>query len=161
MKEDLCLMLFVELSIGAMNSAIVVSNVTDGKSWEDTAQEVIKFWRDQEWPTFADSLDTNPAYRTWWDIVHITSKVFKQSTSEMIEFYSNVNRPFKKWYDDVIPNWLFVDPNFWKDYFLNGWYIPATAEACQKVLFCQTISYLRNPKCCFRNSPLVELWQIL
>ena len=49
-------------SIGAMNGAIVVSSVTkegknleDEKNWQDSAKEVIEFWRDQQypWPTIS------------------------------------------------------------------------------------------------------------
>jgi NTE family protein len=121
-------------SIGAMNGAIVVSNVINGKSWEDSAKEVIQFWKDQEypWPTVADSLDMNPMYHSWLDIVHSTSKAFKHSTNELIELYSNINTSFKKWYDDVLTNWFLADLNFWKDYFIDGWYIPATAESSRR-----------------------------
>lgn len=121
-------------SIGAMNGAIVVSNVINGKSWDDASKEVIQFWKDQQypWATVADSLDMNPIYHYWLDIVHSTSKAFKHSTSELIELYSNMNTSFKKWFDDVLTNWFLVDLNFWKDYFVDGWYIPATAEASRR-----------------------------
>jgi NTE family protein len=122
----------VGASIGAMNGAIIVSNVIRHKSWEDSAKEVIEFWKDQESPTVADTLDMNPVYHYWWDIVHGTSKIIKQSTSDMIELYSIMNSPIKKWYDDVLTNWFSVDPNLWKDLILDGWYIPATAEASRR-----------------------------
>ena len=56
-------------SIGAMNGAIVVSSVTnenknldDEKNWQDSANKVLEFWREQQypWPTVADGLDMNP-----------------------------------------------------------------------------------------------------
>jgi NTE family protein len=128
-------------SIGAMNGAIVVSSVMekgkgleDEKNWETSAKEVIKFWGAQQyqWLTVADNLDMNPLYHYWRDILHYTSKVFKHSVIELIELYSNMNPSFKKWYDDMLANWLIVDPNFWKDYFIDGWYIPATAEAARR-----------------------------
>ena len=65
-------------SIGAINGAIIVSNIAKGKSRRRSAQEVIRFWKNQESATLADTLDTNPVYRNWWDTVHGTSKVFKQ-----------------------------------------------------------------------------------
>ena len=70
-------------SIGAMNAAIVVSDIIEGKSWKDSSEELVKFWKKQEfqWPTIADSLDMNPMYRYWWDIMHSTSEASKQSTS--------------------------------------------------------------------------------
>lgn len=43
-----------------------------------------------------------------------------------------MNGPFKKWYYGIIANCFLVDPNLLKDYFLDGWYIPATAEAARK-----------------------------
>ena len=43
-----------------------------------------------------------------------------------------MNPYFKKWYDYVMENWFFIDPNFCKDYFVNGWYIPATAESARR-----------------------------
>jgi NTE family protein len=50
----------------------------------------------------------------------------------MIEFYSNVNPHLKKWYDDMVANWSFIHPSILKDYFMNGWYIPAGAEAARR-----------------------------
>jgi NTE family protein len=127
-------------SIGAMNGAIVVSSITkkgksleDEKNWQDSAKEVIEFWRaQQQAPTIADSLDVNPLYHYWRDTIHKTSKVLKHSATEMIEFYSNMNPDLKKWYDDMVANWSFVDPSILKDYFMNGWYIPAGAEAARR-----------------------------
>ena len=47
-------------SIGAMNGAIVVSSVTkkgksleDEKNWEDSAKEVIEFWRTQQHSSYS------------------------------------------------------------------------------------------------------------
>ncbi len=127
-------------SIGAMNGAIVVSSVTkrgksleDEKNWQDSAKEVIEFWRaQQQAPTVADSLDMNPLYHYWRDTVHKTGKVLKHSATEMIEFCSNIDPDLKKWYDDMLANWSFVDPSILKDYFMNGWYIPAGAEAARR-----------------------------
>ena len=127
-------------SIGAMNGAIAVSSVTkkgksleDEKNWEASAKEVIEFWRaQQQAPTVADILDMNPLYHYWLDIVHNTSKVFKHSFIEMIKFYSNLNPDLRKWYDDMLANWSFVDPCILEDYFMDGWYIPARAEAARR-----------------------------
>ena len=71
-------------------------------------------------------MDMNLVYRFWWDTIHNISKVFKHSVSESIELYSNMNPSFKNWYDYVIENWFFIDSNFLKDYFIDGWYIPVT-----------------------------------
>lgn len=121
-------------SIGAMNGAIVVSYVTkdkcseDPKAWQDSAEKVKEFWRVQkQFPTVADFLDMNPVYRSWWDILHKTNKVFKHSANELIELYSNMN-PTQS-YIDMLTSCLLLEPSIWKDYFIDSWYIPASAEA--------------------------------
>jgi NTE family protein len=126
-------------SIGAMIAAIVVSRVTkedksweDNESWIDSANKVIEFWRCQDQPTVADILDTNLAYHFWWDTIHNLSKAFKRSIRESIELYSDMNSSFKRWYDYVMENWFSIDSNFLKDYFIDGWYIPATAESARR-----------------------------
>ncbi|HET6717556.1 MAG TPA: patatin-like phospholipase family protein [Nitrososphaeraceae archaeon] len=120
-------------SIGAMNAAIVVNDIVEHKSWEDSAKDLVKFWNNQEYllPTVADVLDMNPLYHYWWDIVHSISKASKQSASTLVETYSVLNPYLKNWYDFLM-NYSLVDPNFWKDYLLDGWYIPSTAEAARR-----------------------------
>ena len=106
-------------SIGAMNAAIVVSSVikkNEGKSledpenWKDSAEKVIEFWKYQEQlPTYADILDTNPFYHYSWDIMHNTSKVFKDSFAKLMEFYSNIINPdLKKWYENTVSKLVYV-----------------------------------------------------
>ena len=121
-------------SIGAMNAAIVVSSIIGGKNWKDSSKKLVEFWKNQEyqWPTVADSLDINPIYHYWWDIMHIMSKVAKSSANTMIEAFTNFNPYFNKYYNDVLMDNFFLNPNFWKDYFINGWYIPSTAEAARR-----------------------------
>jgi len=127
-------------SIGSMNSAIIISSImnNDGKSpedpknWEESAEKVIEFWRFQkQFPTYADFLDMNPLYHSWWDIMHNTTKVFKRSANELIELYSNMN-PILKSYSDILTSCFLIDPSFWKDYFMDGSYIPAAAEATRR-----------------------------
>ncbi len=127
-------------SIGAMNAAIIVSSVTeegksleDPKNWEDSVKKVIKFWRTkQQLPTFADFLDMNPFYRNGWDILHITSRTFKDSFIDFTESYSNINPDLQKWCENMMGNLFLVEPNFWKDSFINGWYIPSSAESARR-----------------------------
>jgi predicted acylesterase/phospholipase RssA len=121
-------------SIGAMNAAIVVSSIIEGKNWKDSSKKLVEFWKNQEyqWPTVADSLDINPIYHYWWNIMHIMSKVAKRSASTMIEAFTNLNPYFNKYYNDMLMDYFFLNPNFWKDYFINGWYIPSTAEAARR-----------------------------
>ena len=118
-------------SIGGMNAAVVLGSIRRGYSWQESAQKVIKFWRDQEypWPIAAEFLDINPMCHLWWDITHNTSKALKRSAIELMELYS---QEFKKWYGDGYSNWSLVEPNFYKDSFIDGWYVPATAEAARR-----------------------------
>lgn len=126
-------------SIGAMIAAIIVSRVTkeeksweDNESWIDSASKVIEFWTCQDQPTVADILDANLAYHFWWDTIHNLSEVSKYSARKSIELYSDMNSSFKRWYDYVLENWFSIDSNFLKDYFIDGWYIPATAESARR-----------------------------
>jgi len=109
-------------------------SLEDVDNWEDSAKEVTEFWRTQQYhlPTIADFLDTIPSYHYWRDFVHNTGKVFKNSVTEMIELYSNMNPDLEKWYDDTLAKWSIFEPSFLKDYFIDGWYIPATAEATRR-----------------------------
>ncbi len=150
-------------SIGAMNGAIVVSSVTkngksleDPENWKSSTEKVIEFWRaQQQWPTVADGLDMNPFYHYWWDILHNTSKVFKHSAVEMIESYSNMNTGIIKWYDEMMANWFLVEPSFWKDYILDGWYIPATAESARRHYSAQQFLHMLGP---FNVATGIPLW---
>jgi NTE family protein len=126
-------------SIGGMNGAIVVSSVIEDKSsedtknWVDSTKEVMEFWRAQEqWPTVADGLDMIPLYQNWWNILHKASKENKKSVTELTESYAKTSPEFKNWYDNASANWSLVDPSFWMDYLIDGWYIPATAEAARR-----------------------------
>jgi hypothetical protein len=48
----------------------------------------------------------------------------------LIEAYS-MNPYLSYWYDFLVDYFL-VDPNFWKDYLIDGWYFPSTAEAARR-----------------------------
>lgn len=113
-----------------MNAAVVLGSIRRGYSWQESAQKVINFWKDQEYPlpTLAELVDMNPVYRLWWDTVHNTSKALKRSTVALFDLYSQS----LKWYGDGFANWSLVEPNFWKDWFIDGWYVPATAEAARR-----------------------------
>jgi NTE family protein len=129
-------------SIGALNGAVVVSDFIKSKNWKDSSKELLKFWRNQEYvfPTLAEVLDKSPIYHYWWDIINSTNKAFKLSAGNLIESYSNtlkdlylkMSPDFKKWYDVFSANYFLLNPDFWKDYFINGWYIPASGEAARK-----------------------------
>ncbi|MGA9153442.1 MAG: patatin-like phospholipase family protein, partial [Candidatus Nitrosopolaris sp.] len=121
-------------SIGAWNAAVVLSNTIGSNrwehsaeelvSWEHSAEELVKFWQYQETPTYAGALDMNPFYHYLWDIMHITNNASKS-------FFSNANPDLKKWYDESMRA-CFLEPDFWRDYFIDGWYVPATGEAARR-----------------------------
>lgn len=135
-------------SIGAMNAAIVASSVIergnkqDTEGWQNAVEKVRQFWDQQKKGsrTFADTLDMNPFYHFWWDYLHTISESFKRSTVELSEtgskffegLYSNVNPSWKQWYDSTARYLFGVDPTFLRDYFMDGWYVPATAEAARR-----------------------------
>jgi NTE family protein len=136
-------------SIGAMNASIMASNVIkhdsnshDSKSWKNAAERVRQFWDLQKYelPTLADIAAMNLFYQFWWDNLHNTSKTLKGYSSTLLEnshkffaaLYSNLNPNWEKWYDLIARYWFHVEPSFMKDYLLNSWYVPATAEAARR-----------------------------
>jgi hypothetical protein len=122
---------------------------------EDSAKEVIEFWRaQQQAPTIADSLDVNPLYRYWRDTIHKTGKVLKDSAIETIEFYSSMNPALKKWYDDMAANWSFIDPSILKDYFMNGWYIPAGLKLQEDIILPSNFFVLQDRSTSLQESYL-------
>jgi hypothetical protein len=52
--------------------------------------------------------------------MHNIFNASKSYATTMWNFISNTN-PYLNWYTD-----------FWKDYFIDGWYIPATGEAARR-----------------------------
>jgi NTE family protein len=128
-------------SIGAWNAAVVLSNTIRSKrwehsaeeliSWQHSAEELVKFWQYQETPTYAGALDMNPFYHYLWDIMHMTNNASKSFVNNMWEFFSNANPDLKKWYDESMRT-CFLEPDFWRDYFIDGWYVPANGEAARR-----------------------------
>ena len=136
-------------SIGAMNAAIVAGHIIkhnnnnhDSKIWKNAVERVRQFWDSQrhEQPTLADVAAMNPFYQFWRDNLHNTSKIFKHSSTRLLDTssessktpYSSMHPYWKEWYNFVARYWFHVDPSFMKDYLLNGWYVPATAEAARR-----------------------------
>lgn len=53
-------------SIGAMNAAVLVSNVVNGsKTWKEAAEELIKFWTSDK-NAGKKGLESTPDYGKWW-----------------------------------------------------------------------------------------------
>ncbi len=133
-------------SIGAMNAAVVINNAIKRKSWESSAEELVNFWRYQKypWPTVADILNMNPVYHWWWEITHSTNQELKSSATAIMDSISKVNPYLKNWYDLLMESFS-LEPNFWKDYFIDSWYVPATAEAARRYYSAYQSKHLGAP----------------
>lgn len=110
-------------SIGAMNGSIILSNFKENKSFDGSVERVRKFWDSQMIPTFADFADVNTMYHSWWDYLHSSNKVFKQSWNNLLTDYCSDLDPgsaFGRWCETC------------KDYFIDSWDVPATGEAARR-----------------------------
>jgi NTE family protein len=54
-------------SIGAINSAVLVSYVVENNTWEGSAERLNEFW---EYLSKDSSLDHIPGFTDWWDYLH-------------------------------------------------------------------------------------------
>ena len=54
-------------SIGAINSAVLVSYVKENNTWEGSAERLNEFW---EYLSKESSLDHIPGFTDWWDYLH-------------------------------------------------------------------------------------------
>jgi NTE family protein len=54
-------------SIGAINSAVLVSYVVENNTWEGSAERLNEFW---EYLSKESSLDHIPGFEAWWDYLH-------------------------------------------------------------------------------------------
>ena len=54
-------------SIGAINAAIIVSYVTENKTWEGSSERLNEFW---EYLSKESTLDHIPGFTDWWDYLH-------------------------------------------------------------------------------------------
>lgn len=104
-------------SIGAINSAILVSYVKENNTWEGSAERIIEFWKYVSTNSFIDCMQ--PAFSYYWDLWHgmssrtATGEAARRyySTKEYIlEGVPNVFRPKRP-----TPDLRFFDPT-------NTWY---------------------------------------
>jgi NTE family protein len=110
-------------SIGAMNASIILSNFKENQSFDGSVERLRKFWDSQMIPTFADIADLNPIYHAWWDYLHSSNKINKQSWNDVLTDYCsslNPDSPFRRWCETC------------KDYFIDSWDIPGTGEAARR-----------------------------
>ena len=54
-------------SIGAINSAVLVSYVKENNTWEGSAERLNDFW---EYLSKESSFDRYPGFMDWWDYMH-------------------------------------------------------------------------------------------
>jgi hypothetical protein len=106
-----------------MNGSIILSNFKENHSFDGSVERVRKFWDSQMTPTFADFADLNPFYHSWWDYLHDSNKIIKQSWNNVLTDYCSSLDPgsaFRRWCETC------------KDYFIASWDIPATGEAARR-----------------------------
>ena len=54
-------------SIGAINAAIIVSDVAENNTWEGSSERLNEFW---EYLSKESPLDQSPGFTAWWDYLH-------------------------------------------------------------------------------------------
>jgi NTE family protein len=54
-------------SIGAINSAILVSYVKENKTWEGSSERLNEFW---DYVSKGSTVDIIPGFSSWWDYWH-------------------------------------------------------------------------------------------
>ena len=64
-------------SIGAMNAAVLVSDVVENGTYEGSAQRLADFW---EYLSADSMIESNPFFRSWWDYWSLFTK--DSATSE-------------------------------------------------------------------------------
>lgn len=114
-------------SIGSMNASIIVSHIVkENGTWDQHLVEKLeRFWRYQTTPTISDGIFNNSFIIAMWDLSHKVNKMYKQIWDNMLN--QTVASPFI----ESIP-FLNTTYNFWRDYFIDGWYVPAEGEAARR-----------------------------
>jgi NTE family protein len=67
LKDKPLLDIVAGTSIGAINSAVLVSYVKENNTWEGSAERLNEFW---EYLSKESSLDNIPGFTDWWDYLH-------------------------------------------------------------------------------------------
>ena len=104
-------------SIGAMNAAVLTSYVVENNTYEGSAERLVEFWR---YLSKQSLVDTNPWFKTWWDILHSINSGF--ATAEAARRYYSA----REFSISGVPNVFSpVNPMFdnkFLDLFGNTWY---------------------------------------
>ena len=119
-------------SIGAMNAAVLVSNVVNrNKTWEEAAKELENFWIDEK-----KGLSSNPDFSRWWWDEAKKQKMFNAS-DEAARRYHSVKEYLKYGIPNVFsslppkPDPKFADPdNMWLVH--DSKPLESTIERCSK-----------------------------
>ena len=126
LKNRLLFDIVAGTSIGSMNAAVIVSYFIENKSWNNSDRRLLDFWEPQKnRDLLVDKIsDENliPSWNNWWDGLHYTSKTLKENWDRVwTELCTNSTDPYyRAWCDN------------WRDYIIDGWYIPATGEAARR-----------------------------
>jgi predicted acylesterase/phospholipase RssA len=83
-------------SIGAINSAILVSYVKKNNTWEGSAERIIEFWKYVSTNSFIDYMQ--PAFSYYWDLRHGMSS--RTATGEATRRYYST----KEYILEGVPN---------------------------------------------------------
>src|SRR5215467_644583 len=113
-------------SIGAMNASIIASHIiNENGSWDNELVDKLEgFWNYQASPTVSDFIFINPLFVAMWDLSHNMQKTSKQVWNNIL---TGAVSPLA----DLNP-YTGTIYHFWRDYFIDGWYIPATGESARR-----------------------------
>ena len=113
-------------SIGAMNASIIASHIiNENGSWDnELVDKLERFWNYQASPTISDFIFINHLFVAMWDLSHNMQKTSKQVWNNVL---TGSISPFAE-----LSPYTSTIYHFWRDYFIDGWYIPATGEAARR-----------------------------
>ena len=103
-------------SIGAINSAVLVSYVIENQTYEGSAERLIEFWH---YLSKESKVDKNPFFEMWWDYFHKINK--NTATSEAARRYYSA----KEFALYGVPNAFYLHPPTYDHKFFdtdNVWY---------------------------------------
>jgi len=104
-------------SIGAINSAILVSYVKENKTWEGSGERLVKFW---EYLSTQSWVDDIPDFTKYWDSWHrLDGRI---ASGESARRYFSTKEFIMKGVPNVfVPKTPLIDNRFFDP--LNTWYI--------------------------------------
>ena len=126
LKNRLLFDIVAGTSIGSMNAAVLVSCFIENKSWNNSVRRLLDFWEPQKnRDLLVDKISNenlSSSWNNWWDGLHYTGKTLKENWDRMwTELCTNTT-------DSYYQAWC----DYWRDFIIDGWYIPATGEAARR-----------------------------